>query len=74
MKTTRCKMICQVKEANGDSEHVKLTAVSKDGCAENEEFFKYTPGGSLEFWSVNPAATQQLEVGKEYYVDISLAE
>jgi tRNA U54 and U55 pseudouridine synthase Pus10 len=42
-----------------------------NGSAENETFFKYTPGGELNLAVVNIEAAKQFEVGKEYYIDIS---
>jgi hypothetical protein len=41
-----------------------------EGSKENDEFFKYTPGGTLTFYCVNPAAAEQIEEGKEYFIDI----
>jgi len=74
----RCKFRCHYKDAqNVGTEHeyalIKMSPVSS-GSKENEEFFKYTPGGDLCFYSVNLAAAAQIEQGKEYYIDISPAE
>jgi hypothetical protein len=44
-----------------------------DGSAENKEFFKWTPSGSLTLSSINTAIADQLAVGAEYYIDISPA-
>jgi len=44
------------------------------GSEENKVFFQATPAGSIEFWSTSKAAADQIEVGKEYYVDIFPAE
>ena len=44
------------------------------GSEENKEFYKWTPGGELTLSTVNGAAAADLQVGKEYYLDISLAE
>jgi hypothetical protein len=43
------------------------------GSPENEEFFKWTPSGWLEFYTVNAAAAEQFEIGEEYYLDITRA-
>ena len=40
---------------------------------ENDAFFKWTPGGVLDFNTINAAAASQYEEGKEYYLDISPA-
>jgi hypothetical protein len=74
----RCKFRCHYKEsfnAGTDQENalIKMSAVY-DGSPENKEFFKYTPGGDINFYTVNKAAADQITQGKEYYIDISLAE
>lgn len=51
---------------------IKLEAVI-DGSDENKEFFRWTPGGEISFSCVNAAASEQFEVGKEYYVDLTPA-
>jgi hypothetical protein len=70
----RCKFVCNMKvpprEGSADGTLVRLAAVA-NGSKENEEFFKWTPGGSLDFYSVNDAASAQFETGKEYFIDIS---
>ena len=38
------------------------------GSPENEEFFKWTPGGDLSLSVVNPDV--EFEPDKEYYIDI----
>jgi hypothetical protein len=52
---------------------IHLVPVTGDS-PENKEFFKWTPGGQIELNCVNDAATEQFEVGKEYYVDFTKAE
>lgn len=52
---------------------VKLTAVS-GGSEEDKEFFKYTPGGSIEMQVLNDTALAAFEPGKFYYVDFTSAE
>ena len=69
-------MKCEVIEPTGASDGggtVRLSPVV-NGSAENEQFYKYTPGGNLILSTINQAAFDQFEVGKEYYVDVSLAE
>lgn len=48
--------------ANNDPEH------------ENSKFWKYTPMGSIELGTVNEEAWKQFEIGKEYYVDFTVAQ
>lgn len=69
----RCKFLCCKRIVSEDgSAQIGLGAVI-EGSDENKEFFKWTPAGNLEFFSVNPAAAEKLELGKFYYVDISEA-
>jgi hypothetical protein len=69
----RAKFICDDKEDTGEGFNLIMSAVV-DGSAENEQFFKFTPGGSLTLYTVNPAVAEAIEPGKEYYIDITLAE
>ncbi len=72
MAMTRCKMRCELNEAQGDAAHLRLSPVyDPNPDSENGQFFKYTPSGQLELWVVNPAVSAQFEVGKEYYIDIA---
>lgn len=47
---------------------VSMTAVTS-GSPENEEFFKYTPAGSLNLGLVNPETAKFFVPGEEYYLD-----
>lgn len=51
---------------------ISLSPVTS-GSKENDEFYKYTPGGSLTLTTVNAKAGEQFEAGKHYYVDITEA-
>jgi hypothetical protein len=51
---------------------VKMAPVTS-GSKENAEFYKWTPGGSLLLGTINADVAAKLEVGKEYYLDISPA-
>lgn len=44
------------------------------GSKENEEFYKWTPGGNIQLSTINEAAAKQFEMGKEFYVDFTPAE
>lgn len=72
--SVRAKMKCEEVELQADGEGglVKLSPVTS-GSHENEQFYKYTPGGSLTLSTINGAAMQQFELGREYYVDITPA-
>lgn len=75
--SVRAKFKCVSKQPNQynpqDGDVIKLSAVVS-GSAENESFFKWTPSAEMSLATVNPSAAAQFEVGKEYYIDISLAE
>ena len=47
--------------------------VSSVGNSENDRFFSATPGGTLQLYTVNPAAWEQFEPGKSYYIDFTPA-
>lgn len=49
-------------------------AVASSQSAEAQEFFKYTPYGTLEMGTVNADAAGMFEPGKAYYLDFSPAE
>ena len=44
------------------------------GSQENDSFWKWTPYGEIQLGTINKAASDQFKVGKEYYVDFTLAE
>lgn len=44
------------------------------GSDENKRFYAWTPGGSLSLGVLNPEAWKEFELGKEYYLDFTLAE
>ena len=81
----RCKMVIgEVAESMGSKpdadgkwitckfKTVKMLAVS-GGSDENKRFWSATPSGKLDLTCVHPDAIEGMEVGKEFYVDISPA-
>lgn len=40
---------------------------------ENSRFWQYTPSGRLELGCVNVAAVEEIELGSEYYLDLTPA-
>lgn len=63
------------KDAAGNvvpSHYVKLRPVMGD-TPENKAFWKWSPGGSIELNTINQAAADALELGKEYYIDFTPA-
>jgi hypothetical protein len=73
--TVRAKFNClSIQKADDDSYRVvNMTPVTAD-TPENKTWSKYTPGGLLQMHISNPAAFEQFESGKKYYIDISPAE
>lgn len=58
---------------NPEVRKLKFHAVSNDGTEENAKFHKYTPCGEILMTVDNPAASEQFEIGKQYYVDFTPA-
>ena len=71
--TVRAKFRCITKTENMDGGSVGLEPVTTGG-AENDEFFKYTPAGSINMSILSPSALSEFSVGAEYYVDFSPAK
>lgn len=71
--TTRCKFKCdRVTQLPDGAAGVELSAVT-NGSDENKAFWKWTPGGTLRFHTINATAAAQFKPGQEYYLDISAA-
>lgn len=77
MTTTRCKFRCTsvTKQEHWDKQKgflysAKFQAVYNDS-PENKAFFEATPSGSLE---VGTYKQDVFEPGKEYFIDIAVAE
>ena len=75
--TARAKFVCEKKlRTSGEPEEgyeILLRAVSAtDG--ENADFFRYTPAAEIRLATVKPAAADQFEVGKDYYVAFTPAD
>jgi len=77
MSKIRCKMHCQaVKKAvhwNKDQGFIYQAefSVVSQGSEEDDKFFAATPGGNL---TLSTMAVDAFEAGKDYYVDLTLAE
>lgn len=41
---------------------------------ENKQFWKWTPAGKLELYTINPDAAAQLKPGAEFYLDFVAAD
>lgn len=69
----RAKVTCEGIEGNA----VKFRTVYEPDAAkdtENARFTTATPWGEIRLGIDNPAALEQFEAGKNYYVDFSPAE
>lgn len=66
----RAKFICRHVEVTGETARISLDPVI-NGSQENQEFFKWTPGGHIDLQVVNPAAAARFKQGTEYYVDFT---
>jgi hypothetical protein len=72
MPLTRCKFKCiearNIPESDGTpSIEVSLSVVGGD-TPENKEFFRFTPGGVLRFYSLR---RDVFKLNAEYYVDFT---
>ena len=66
---TRAKFKCDFKKG----EYVSLSPVYCDS-EENKQFFKATPGGSIQLHVVNEQGMATFVEGAEYYVDFTKAD
>ena len=75
----RCKFRCTAKSERApyqkglgaDHSEVELSAVmGKD----NEPWSKYTPSGLLKISITNPEAVGAIELGREYWIDLTPVE
>jgi len=68
----RCKVVCSAKIPSPEGIYLCFSPVIS-GSKENEEYFKYTPGGTIAFNLVRKETAEKFELGKEYYVDFCSA-
>ena len=57
----------------GEVHTITLQPVLKNS-PENAEFFAATPGGEIKLYCTNLDASEQFQLGKEYYIDFTQAE
>ena len=69
----RAKFKCVEKTQTEQGDKIKLQPVTSGG-KENEEFFKWTPWGSMEIGTINENVITQFKVGGEYYIDFTPVE
>ena len=70
----RCKFRCTQKVETQPGEFQIFFEAVTTGSPENENFFKWTPGGSLKMFTVSDHAAKTFEAGQEYYIDLTAAE
>ena len=58
---------------SGDGRTLIFTAEYDPDLPEDQKYAKATPSGKIEMGVDNPAALQQFELGKSYYVDFTVA-
>jgi hypothetical protein len=75
-KIIRCKFqLKSITASYNDSRSFVMEPVyDSDPNSENGKFFKATPSGRLEVFTVNKEAVEGLELGKNYYIDITPAD
>ena len=69
----RAKFRCETKTETVHGFKVELKPVIS-GSQENEDFYRYTPGGEITLYTINENAASQFIIGKEYYIDFTPAE
>jgi hypothetical protein len=72
--TVRAKFtVTEVTHMQGTSKRLKFTAQYDSSIPEDQRFQKATPWGQFEMVVDNPAALEQFELGKAYYLDFTPA-
>lgn len=67
-RVTEVKKSLYVSSTEKPAEVVVLSAAMGD---ENKQWAKYTPSGQISMQIDNPAALEQFEIGKFFYVDFT---
>ena len=69
----RMKLMRMVTEdwGHGTQQTVHFMAQYDQSIAEDQKFQRATPSADAKFQIDNPAALEQLKVGRDYYFDIS---
>jgi hypothetical protein len=66
-------MVTEKREITKGDKHpiYKLEAVDDDASGEMDHFARTTPKGSIKLRVDNPRAQSMLDIGREYYVEIT---
>ena len=67
----RAKVRCESLGENNAVNFATVYETDAQKSDENVRFTKATPWGTISLGIDNPAAREQFEVGKEYYVDFT---
>lgn len=59
------------QQSYGSGRTLRFQPQYDESIPEDKRFAQATPSGSFEMYCDNPAALEQLELGKQYYFDIS---
>lgn len=73
----RCKFqLTSIKQLawNKEARELEFTAQYDETIPEDRRFAKYTPSGSFKMLVDNPAVIEQLELGEQYFFDITKVE
>lgn len=67
----RCKVKCRSKTDFADGFSNINFEVVREGSEDNKKFFVGSPSGSFGLLNVAPDIANQIQVGEEYFVDIT---
>lgn len=70
----RCKFKCRSKTDFDEGFSNIHMEVVRDGSKENQTFFKVEPSGYLDLQYVGAEVASEIQVGKEYFIDITPAK
>jgi hypothetical protein len=66
----RAKFKVESLEHTVDYANVKMTPVI-GGSKENEQFYRWTPSGSILLTTINKKAAEEFMPGREFYIDFT---
>lgn len=69
----RAKFECVERTETAEGFSVKMLPVT-GGSPENEQFYKWTPAGSILLSTVNKSAGEAFKPGTKFYVDFTPAD
>ncbi len=72
--TVRAKFTVDIVTQTVNGYAIKLNPVVGDGSPENNNFYKWTPSGSIDLQIVSTLTAAAFKVGKPYYVDFTPVE